>query len=95
MAEVNDLYSLLNDLLASASQGDKTRVLQLNQDYEGLVSELYPRLPRAVRLEYDLCRQSCVLGFTFLPFEKERLLQDARTRFTQLPVPDGYRRSGR
>jgi len=79
-------YELLERMLEQAEANNPAGVLSLNKEYESL----HPLLLPNSQLLYDLCRQSCVLGFTFIPLEKERLLQDARVRFTQLPVPDGY-----
>ena len=79
-------YELLEKMLELAEVNDSAGVLNSDKEYE----PLHYLLPQNFQVLYDLCRQSCVLGFTLLPLEKKRLLQDARARLDQLPVPEGY-----
>ncbi len=81
-------YELLERMLEQAEANNSAEVLNSNKEYESLQYFLPPNF----QVLYDLCRQSCVLGFTLLPFDKERPLQNARARFVQLPVPEGYQR---
>ncbi len=89
MTDVNDLYHLLKNMLTSASEGDRTKVVELNQSYEQLVPELYPRLSETLRLDYDNCRQSCVLAVDMLKDRYAALIADARQRFDRIPPPSG------
>lgn len=82
-------YGLLERMLQQAEKNNSTEVLNINKEYE----QLHHLLPSKSQVSYGLCRQSCVLGLTFLPFEKKSLLRDAKARFAKLPVPEGYQRS--
>ena len=80
MSEIKQLHQLLEEMVKSATNGDKEKVLELNRRYEQLVPRAYHKPPTKLDLEYDNCRQSCVMSVTMLKDFNERLIETMRAQ---------------
>lgn len=71
-------------MLKSAEAKDKKAVLKINKSLEPLILKEQKNYNTILGLDYDNCRQSCVLPFTFLPNSYDLLMTDAREKFSKL-----------
>jgi hypothetical protein len=86
MTEIRQMYRILEEMLDSATRGDKQRVKELNASYEALVPKTYHSPLRPSDLAYDNCRQSCVMSFS-MPTLREKFISDAKERLSNIPKP--------
>lgn len=77
MNKRRQMYELLEQMLENAEKGAKETVLELNRSFEKLVPHVFGDPPTELDLEYDNCRQSCILQY----------IPDARERFARIPKP--------
>ena len=87
MTAIKKMYQVLEQMIESADREDKERVLTLNKLYEGLIPRVYHKPLTPLDLEYDNCRQSCVMSLQMRNM-RERLLSDAKERFSRIPKPN-------
>lgn len=74
----NNLKNLLKGLIEAAESKNESRVRQLNQSFDRLVS------PNSSGYnEYDNLRQSCVMALT-MPVLYNSFIRDARERFSRV-----------
>ena len=66
MTKIKEMYSVLEQMIESAANGDKEKVLSLHEKYKTLSPEVYPMLKEPLRFEYDNCRNSCVASVGIL-----------------------------
>lgn len=78
------MYQLLVEMIRSAEDNDVDRVLELNQEYSELADQ---RLPRGLEIDYDNCRRYCVMSVKKLKHMHEKLVKDARERFSKIENP--------
>lgn len=88
MSKIKQMYHLLEEMVESAAKGDKEKVLELNISYETLVPKVYhdPRTP--LDLEYENCRQSCVVSVTMFKDQHNKFVADAKERFSKISKPE-------
>jgi len=86
MTQIKEMYNLLERMVESAIRSDKEEVLELNTSYEALVPKVYHDPITALELDYDNCRQSCVMSVT-MPNMREKFVSDAKERFSKIPKP--------
>jgi len=87
MTEIKQMYDILEEMVESAIKGDKDKVRELNNSYEDLVPKVYHDQLRPLELEYDNCRQSCVMSMS-MPNMRERFISDAKERFSKIAKPE-------
>jgi len=87
MSELKQMYQLLKQMVQSAEVGDKTKITQLNEAYEKLVSKVYHNPLTPLESRYDNCRHSCVMSVTMLNHMHKKLVANAKQRFARLPQP--------
>ncbi len=80
-SEIVQLKNLLEQLVAAAEQKDKAAVRRLNSEFERTIPPLSNRSQQII--DYDNCRQSCVMAFT-IPQMYGAYVQDARERFLKI-----------
>jgi len=81
------LYCLLEKILKSAEEKNKSEVLRLNHSIDHILTKSYSSPNRKLLSAYDNCRQSCVLPFTFLKDSYNVMIVDARKRFRKIKKP--------
>ncbi|MBI2650535.1 hypothetical protein HYX04_04435 [Candidatus Woesearchaeota archaeon] len=86
MSAINEMYGILEQMVKSAADGHKQKVLKLNESYESLVPKVYHSPFTKLDLEYDRCRTSCVMSVITLEGH-ERLVADAQEIFSRIPNP--------
>ncbi|MBU4283856.1 MAG: hypothetical protein KJ968_02005 [Nanoarchaeota archaeon] len=86
MKEIGHLYQLLEKMVESAEIGDFSEVKKLNESYEKLVHKVFHDPCTQLGLEYDNCRQSCVMA-NEMPKMRDQFLLDAKKRFSKIPKP--------
>ena len=80
-AKIAQLQELLEKMVKAAEQKRKGEVARLNAAFEQTMPPLSNRSQQI--LDYDNCRQSCVMAFTF-PRMYGAYVKDARQRFQQI-----------
>jgi len=78
------MYLLLEEMLKSAEARDKKSVLKINKSLEPLIIKEQEKYRSVIGLDYDNCRQSCVLPFTTFPDSYNKMIKDARKRFSEI-----------
>jgi hypothetical protein len=73
-----NLEEVFRCLIVATEDKNKKRVLELNKEFDSLVTEEHPKYR-----EYDNLRQSCIMAFTF-PTHYEICLEDAKKRFKRI-----------
>jgi hypothetical protein len=86
MTEIKKMYHILEEMVDRAIKGDKEKIKELDGSYEELVPGVYHRPLSPLDLEYDNCRQSCVMSVS-MPNMRERFISDAKKRFSKIPKP--------
>ena len=88
MSDLKDLYVILERMERNAEKDNVERVLELNKQFESVCHEVYSDPNTDLDVEYERCRQSCVLSFTgFMSFMHDELVNDAKESFYNLPNP--------
>jgi len=87
MIEIRRMYHILEEMIDSAIKGDQERIRELNASYEALVPKVHHKSRKPLELEYDNCRQSCVMSVS-MPNMRERFISDAKERFSKIPKPE-------
>lgn len=80
-----ELYTILKEMVYFAQLDDKYKVIELNRDFDIICEKLCNASPSEVELEFDNCRQACMFS-VFMPENKQRFLDDAQSRFAQIPT---------
>lgn len=83
MTEIKHLYHILEEMVENAIKGNKRKIEELNRIYEALVPKFYHDPLTYLELEYDNCRQSCVMSVNWLSM-REQFLLDVNKRFPRL-----------
>ncbi len=78
------MHMLLEEMLKSAEERDGQEVLGLNKSIEPLIIEEQKSSNSQLGIDYDNCRQSCVLSFTRFSGSYDKLIADARSRFSEI-----------
>ena len=78
------MHNLLESMLKSAEARDKGTVLRLNKSIEHLIVKEYKIHNSQLVRDYDNCRQSCILSFTFPSGPYDSMISDARKRFSKI-----------
>jgi hypothetical protein len=81
VAQIGHLKDLLEQMVEAAEQKDKAAVRRLNSEFERGMPPLSDRSQKII--DYDNCRQSCMMAFTF-PQMYKNYVKDARQRFKQI-----------
>ena len=76
------LYQVLEEMVESASNGDKENVLELDRRYGSLVPHITSLDPR-----YDDCRAFCLASATAYEGRLESAISEAKEIFSQIPRP--------
>ncbi len=87
MRERKLMYKLLEDMIKSAELRDRDGVLRSHDKYKILASKVYSKPPSDLDLQYDNCRNACVMSVTMLEEQHDRLIQDTKERFSRIPRP--------
>lgn len=87
MTALKDMYAILEDMVECAEHDQSGRVLELNGLFEKLVPQVYHDPITELDLNYDNCRQSCVMA-SKMPDMREQFLKDAKERFSTIPKPE-------
>ena len=87
MTRIKEMYGILEQMIESAANGQAEKVFTLHESYKVLSAEVYPTLQEPLRLEYDNCRNSCVVSVGMLKHLHDQLVLDARERFSKIPKP--------
>jgi len=78
------ICDLLEEMLKSAEARDGKRVFKINDSLEPLIIQEQKRYRSLLGLDYDSCRQSCVLPFTLFPGLYDKMIADAKKRFSEI-----------
>jgi hypothetical protein len=81
-----EMYRVLERMIESARSADGTRLRELNKLFESLVPQVYSDSTVSLDLNYDNCRQSCVMS-VMMPWIREKFLADVDFRFERIPQP--------
>lgn len=92
------MYRLLGEMIKSAEDKDRERVLRLDRYYETLCTKVYsggrPDLVGGATshftesdLAYENCRLAAVFSVTAPAESREDFLEDARKRYRGIPKP--------
>ena len=87
MAELKDMYHLLEQMVREAENHEKDKVMSLEREFEELVPSVFHEQPTELECRYDRCRQSCKMAFA-QPDMYEKLISHAKTEFEKIPSPD-------
>ena len=94
MSEIKQMRHLLEEMVEAADEGDKDRVIELDSSYEALEHQVYGKdFENPLRLQYDNCRQSCVMSVGgilkgVLKDQHDKLVADAKERLSKIPEPE-------
>ena len=86
MSEIKQMYGILEQMIEGAESKDLKKVMELNKSYETLVPRVYHKPPTTLDLEYENCRQSCVMAIQ-MPNMYEKFILDAKERLPRIPKP--------
>ena len=86
MAEIKKMYRLLEQMVEGTVQGDKKNVLRLSAELHAIMPDVATTCSTPLFLEYDRCKQSCVMYFE-MPDMRDAFLEDAKGRFSKIPKP--------
>ena len=78
------MNGLLEKMLKSTEARDKKEVLKLNRLIEPLIVKEYKIHNSQLIRDYDNCRQSCILSFTFPSGPYYPMIADAKKRFSKI-----------
>lgn len=81
------MYQLLEEMIKNAEEGNTEKVLELNKLYNSLAPRIYHDPPTGLELEYDVCRQSCVMSLTMFKHDHKAVVLDSKQRFSKIPKP--------
>ena len=88
MSDITDLYTVLECMERNAEKDNVEEVLELNKQYEEIVHDVYHGPQTSLEIQYEQCRQSCVLPFMdLMPFMHDELIEDAKESFAKIPRP--------
>jgi len=84
MTKKAEMYHILEKMVESTIMKDKDELTRLNITYDALSPKV--RHPSDWQLEYDRCRQSCVLSGE-MPGHEE-FISDAKVKFSKINIPE-------
>ncbi|RLE46579.1 hypothetical protein DRJ22_01565 [Candidatus Woesearchaeota archaeon] len=85
MSKRAQLFSILEQMVYHAINGNASEVLELNKSYRQLEYDVYSFIHEDLRIEYDLCRTSCVMAFNDLTASNYAgLIADAKARLEKI-----------
>ena len=77
------LYGLLGKMISAAEEGDSKAVAKLNAEFNVLIPDVQSS---EEMLEYDNCRQSCMMAVQDIGV-RDAFLKDAAKRFSKIKKP--------
>jgi len=75
-------YSLLQRMVGYAEKADAESIRSLNTQFNAEVERYFHKLHTPIEVEYDNCRQSCLMSLQI-----PGLAKDAQKRFSMIPKP--------
>jgi hypothetical protein len=87
MTAMQEMYAILEEMVAGAKSDNLESVTEFNKRFEVLVPHVYHKPVTELDLMYDNCRQSCVMAERMRTMHQE-FLSNAIERFSKIPKPE-------